>query len=203
MTTEAAERAEVLHEETVAGIGRVWIRRVVPRRDADVIHSWVTEERARFWGMAEASRADVLEIYEHVDSLTTHHAFLIHVEDRPAMLFQTYQPEADRVSECYDVEAGDIGIHLMMAPSGGTPRPGFTAAVVSVLVDYVLADPGVRRVVAEPDVRNAKAVDRLTRSGFEPGPEIVLPEIDLPEVFLPEKKARLVFLRREAAEALR
>ncbi|MGW7368233.1 GNAT family N-acetyltransferase [Streptomyces sp. NPDC054841] len=209
MTTEPVVRPETpaegpagaLHEETIDGIGTVRVLALHPRRDVGVVHSWVTEERARFWGMGEASRAEVLEIYEHLDSLTTHHAFLIHVGDRPAMLFQTYEPEADRVSECYDVEPGDIGLHLMVGPPQGAPRTGFTAAMLSVFINYVLSDPKVSRIIAEPDIRNEKAVERLARTGFEIGPEIVLPEIDLPEVFLPEKRARLMILHRETTEA--
>ncbi|MFJ2473411.1 GNAT family N-acetyltransferase [Streptomyces sp. NPDC087659] len=206
MTTEASAGpagAEALYRETVEGLGTVHVRRLDPARDADVVHSWVNEDRARFWGMGETSREEVRGIYEHLDSLTTHHAFLIVLGDEPVMLFQTYEPEADRVSECYEVEPGDIGVHLMMGPAKGSPRPGFTAAMLRVLVGHVLADDGVRRIVAEPDVRNAKAIDQLRRAGFELGPEIVLPEIDLPEVFLPEKRARLAILSRETAETLR
>ncbi|MFD7443571.1 GNAT family N-acetyltransferase [Streptomyces sp. NPDC059909] len=195
MTTEA------VYEQAVDGFGTVRVRRLAPERDVDTIHSWVTEERARFWGMGEASRADVLEIYRHMDTLTTHHAWLVECDGRPATLFQTYEPEADRVSECYDAEPGDIGVHLMIGPAQDAPRPGFTAAMLTVLVGYILSDPKVRRIVAEPDVRNTKAVERLARSGFELGPEIVLPEIDLPEVHLPEKRARLAFLHRETVEA--
>jgi RimJ/RimL family protein N-acetyltransferase len=44
-------------------------------------------------------------------------------------------------------------------------------------------------VVAEPDARNDRAIARLLRSGFELGPEIDKPE----------KRARLLFLTREAA----
>ncbi|MEU4128756.1 GNAT family N-acetyltransferase [Streptomyces wuyuanensis] len=206
MTTEASagsDGAEALYRETVDGVGTVHVRRLDPARDADVVHSWVSEERARFWGMRETSREEVREIYEHLDSLTTHHAFLIVLGDEPVMLFQTYEPEADRVSECYEVEPGDIGVHLMIGPAKGKPRPGFTAAMLRVLIGHVLVDPQVRRIVAEPDVRNGRAIDRLRRTGFELGPEIVLPEIDLPEVFLPEKKARLAIMRRETAEALK
>ncbi|MGW2557746.1 GNAT family N-acetyltransferase [Streptomyces sp. NPDC001514] len=197
MTTEA------VYEQAADGFGTVRVRRLDPERDVDTIHSWVTEERARFWGMGEASRAEVLEIYRHMDTLTTHHAWLVECDGRPVMLFQTYEPEADRVSECYDAEPGDMGVHLMIGPAQGGPRPGFSAAMLTVLIDCVLSDPKVRRIVAEPDVRNAKAVERLARTGFELGPEIVLPEIDLPEVFLPEKRARLAFLRRETVEAAR
>ncbi|MFE7773891.1 GNAT family N-acetyltransferase [Streptomyces sp. NPDC057445] len=202
MTTDRPAGRPALYEQTLDGIGTVRVTSLDPARDADVIHSWVTDERARFWGMRETTRDEVREIYEHLDSLTTHHGFMIHAGDRPVMLFQTYEPEADRISECYDVEPGDLGIHLMVGPAHGAPRPGFTAAMLSVLVGFVLSDPNVRRIVAEPDIRNEKAVDRLARTGFELGPEIVLPEIDLPEVFLPEKKARLVILHRDKAAAL-
>jgi penicillin amidase len=40
--------------------------------------------------------------------------------------------------------------------------------------------------VAEPDIRNEKAIHRLQRHGFEPGPEIDLGH----------KRARLTFLTR-------
>jgi hypothetical protein len=64
---------------------------------------------------------------------------------------------------------------------------------------YVLVGLDRQRVVVEPDARNEKAIARLVRQGFVPGPEIVLPEIDLPGVYLPEKRARLAFLTPEAA----
>ncbi|MFD0528942.1 GNAT family N-acetyltransferase [Kitasatospora arboriphila] len=59
-----------------------------------------------------------------------------------------------------------------------------------MFVRFLLADPGRRRIVAEPDARNDRAIALLRRCGFEPGPEIDKPE----------KRARLVFLDREAAE---
>jgi penicillin amidase len=177
MRTEPyAGARDAVHEELVDGFGTVRVLPVDPHADLDVIHGWVSEERARFWGMNGLSREQVLEIYVHLDSLDTHHAFLAVKDGEPAALFQTYEPRADRVSECYDVQDGDIGIHLLIGPAG----------------------PGV-----EPDARNTKAISLLTRQGFVPGPEIVLPEIDLPEVHLPEKPARLAFLTRERVLAKR
>ncbi|GGZ13485.1 hypothetical protein GCM10010300_67120 [Streptomyces olivaceoviridis] len=37
----------------------------------------------------------------------------------------------------------------------------------------------------DPDVRNARAIARFERQGFERGPAVVLPEVDLPDVYLP------------------
>ncbi|MFD3928644.1 GNAT family N-acetyltransferase [Streptomyces sp. NPDC058614] len=199
MTTESYAPARVaLHEQVIDGIGNVRILRVDPHADLDVIHGWVSEERARFWGMNGLSREQVLETYLHLDSLDTHHAFLAVKDGEPAALFQSYEPEADRVSECYDVEEGDIGIHLLIGPAGpGGGRPGWSGGLLTAFTTYVLVGLDRRRVVVEPDARNTKAISRLTRQGFVPGPEIVLPEIDLPEVYLPEKRARLAFLTRE------
>ncbi|MFI1197181.1 GNAT family N-acetyltransferase [Micromonospora sp. NPDC020750] len=173
----------------IDGFGEVAIRPVRPAEDIDVIHDWVTRERSRFWGMLDASRERVLEIYEYLDSLATHHAYLIHRDGRPVALFQTYEPAADPVGECYDVRPGDFGIHLMIGPPDGGTERGFTAVLLDTFLAFVLADPGRRRIVAEPDARNDKAIARLTRAGFVPGPQIDLPE----------KRAQLLFLDRDAA----
>ncbi|WP_151478927.1 GNAT family N-acetyltransferase [Streptomyces albicerus] len=201
MTSEAyAGSREAVHEQVADGLGRVRILPVDPEADLDVIHEWVTAERARFWGMAGFSREQVLETYRHLDSLDTHHAFLAVLDDGPAALFQTYEPEADRVSECYEVEPGDIGVHLLIGPAReGGNRPGHSSALLTVFTTYVLRVLDRRRVVVEPDIRNEKAIRRLIRQGFVLGPPTVLPEIDLPEVNLPEKKAQLAFLTRDSA----
>lgn len=201
MTAEPyAAAREAVHEQTADGFGTVRILPVDPHADLDVIHGWVSQERASFWGMNGLTKEQVLQTYVHLDSLDTHHAFLAVKDGEPAALFQTYEPEADRVSECYDVEPGDMGIHLLIGPAGsGGAVPGWSSALLTAFIAYVLVGLERRRVVVEPDARNAKAITRLVRQGFVPGPEIVLPEIDLPEVYLPEKRAQLAFLTREAA----
>ncbi|MFG3042269.1 GNAT family N-acetyltransferase [Streptomyces sp. NPDC048330] len=182
-----------LYARTVEGLGTVRIAPVDPDRDAPLIHGWVNEDRARFWGMGGTSVEQVREIYAHLDSLPTHHGFLVTRDDVPVALFQTYDPEADRVGECYEVLPGDVGVHLLLAPSAA-PEPGFSGRLLGALVEFVLRDR--TRIVVDPDAANEKAIARMVRVGFVPGPEVVLPEVDLPEVFLPEKRARLAFLTR-------
>ncbi|MFI7388318.1 GNAT family N-acetyltransferase [Streptomyces sp. NPDC049813] len=186
------------YEETVDGLGTFRLTPVDPAGpDIDVLHAWVSEERARFWGMTGLDREDVRGIYAHMDTLTTHHAHLVRLDGVPVALFQTYEPEADRVSECYEVQEGDIGVHLLVGPAaaGGTVH-GFTESLVRVLVTYALDGLGRKRLVAEPDARNDKAIALFERAGFEVAGEIVLPEIDLPEVYLARKRAQLAFYRR-------
>lgn len=187
--TAPALRAAV-HEQKVEGFGTVRLVPVDPAADLDLLHGWVTEERARFWGMGGHTREQVREIYEFVDSLATHHAYLALRDGVPAALFQTYEPDADPVGECYDVRPGDFGIHLLIAPAEGEGAvTGYTDALLTAFIGFVFGDPARLRVVVEPDARNEKALARMVRAGFELGPEIVKPE----------KTARLAFLTREAA----
>ncbi|MFI7499570.1 GNAT family N-acetyltransferase [Streptomyces sp. NPDC049687] len=189
-----------VHEQHADGFGTVGIRPLDAEGDADVVHGWVREERAVFWGMNGLTRDQVAEIYTHMATLDTHHAFLVELDGAPVALLQTYEPAEDRVSECYDVEPGDIGVHVLIAAAGARgARPGWSAALMRAFASYVLLGLDRRRVVVDPDVRNEKAIARFLRQGFEAGPLVTLPEIDLPDVYLPEKKAQLAFLRREAA----
>ncbi|MFI1419705.1 GNAT family N-acetyltransferase [Streptomyces sp. NPDC020731] len=200
MSDPYASRAAV-HEQTAEGFGTVRVLPLDPAADAPLLHRWVSEERAVFWGMNGLTAQQVAEVYTHMDTLDTHHAYLVLKDGDPAALLQTYEPEADRVGDCYPVEPGDIGIHLLIAPAAGTgsARPGWTAALMGAITTYVLLGLGRQRVVVDPDVANEKAVARFLRQGFTAGPEVVLPEIDLPDVYLPEKKAQLAFLTREVA----
>ncbi|MFC9029225.1 GNAT family N-acetyltransferase [Streptomyces arboris] len=178
-----------VHEQKVEGFGVVRLVPVDPAADAELLHGWVTEERARFWGMADHTREQVQEIYAFVDSLPTHHAYLALRDGVPAALFQTYEPDADPVGECYDVQPGDFGIHLLIAPAEGEGAvKGYTDALLTAFIGYVFSDPAHLRVVVEPDARNEKALARMVRVGFELGPEIEKPE----------KTARLAFLTRSA-----
>ena len=167
------------------------LRPVRPDADAPLIHDWVSQERAVFWGMTEKTLEEVRDVYAFLDSLESHHAYLVHEDEVPVAIFQTYQPEHDPVGEAYDVLDGDLGVHLFVAE--GERRPGFTAALTAHLMGVVFADPSVLRVVGEPDVRNEKSRRRAALVGFVPGPV----------VDLGHKVAQLSFLPRPAASGHR
>ncbi|MBE8471680.1 GNAT family N-acetyltransferase [Streptomyces justiciae] len=189
-----------VHTQDVDGFGTVAVRLLDAKADARLVHGWVREERAAFWGMNGLTEDQVADIYAHMDTLDTHHAYLLEKDGEPVGLLQTYEPEADRVSECYAVEPGDIGVHLLLAPpEAAGARSGWSSALLGAVATYVLVVLDRRRVVVDPDVRNEKAIARFLRQGFVAGERVVLPEIDIPDVYLPEKHAQLAFLRREVA----
>lgn len=163
-----------------------------PDADAELVHRWVRRPRARFWGMQDHSVDDVRDVYAFVDSLPTHHAFLIRLAGEPVGIFQTYDPAHDPVGECYPVQPGDVGVHLLLAPEQPV-GPGFARALGLELGRHLFADATCRRVVAEPDAANDAALGLARRLGFTLGDE----------VDLPTKRARMAFLTAERFALLR
>ena len=161
-----------------------------PARDAELVHGWVVEDRARFWMMGDHTVEEVREVYTWIDEQPTHHAWLVRRDGEPVALFQDYQPTAEEVGDHFDVRPGDLGVHFMLAPTSA-PEPGFTGQVVAFLLASAFADPQVERVVVEPDARNDKAVALVRRLGFELGPVVQLSS----------KPAQLAFLTRDAYES--
>lgn len=175
-----------VYEERLPGLGQLRLVPLDPDQHIDQVYRWVTEPRAQFWGMTSHTREQVREIYEFLAILSTHHAYLIHVDETPVGIFQTYQPAEDPVGDCYPVRPGDIGIHLFVAAPRHEPVPGFTGAVTAALFRHLFRDPAVRRIVIEPDVRNERALRRWRRLGFT---------FDA-QVDLAGKRAQLAFLTR-------
>jgi penicillin amidase len=175
---------------TLEGFGTVELVEADPERDLDLVHEWVTAERATFWGMAELSRDEVAAIYGFLDSVPTHHVYVVRLDDVPVALLQTYDPQADPAGAAYDIRAGDLGLHVLIAP--GEPRPGFTGQLLTAVAQFVFVHLGHPRVVVEPDVRNTPAIDRFRRTGFTLGPEAKITQPDGTT-----KTAQFAFLTRE------
>jgi RimJ/RimL family protein N-acetyltransferase len=161
-----------------------------PARDAGLIHGWVTQERARFWMMGAHSLEQVREIYEWIQEQPTHAAYLVRLDGRPVALFQTYDPRAEEIGQHYDVQDGDVGIHLLMGPIE-SPVSGLTQAVFDLMTEVVFAEPATRRMIAEPDVRNDKMLRLVDSRGM----------VRAGVVELERKPAALVFYTRERFEA--
>lgn len=166
---------------------------VDPDADADLLHGWFTQPRAAFWGLGDRTRDEVRDLYAFVDSLETHHAYLLRWDGAPVALVQAYHPEHDPVVTAYDVAPGDLGVHFFRGgngpAAGGDPWPVLGPA----LRDFLFAGRGTARLVAEPDARNTRAVRRLQALGFTAAEEVSFVSAQGP------KTARMTYLTREAA----
>jgi penicillin G amidase len=169
-------REEMSFACVLDGFGTVRIVEADPSRDLELIHEWVSAERATYWGMCELSRDEIAATYRFLDSVPTHHVYVVRLDDVPVALLQTYDPQADPAGSAYDVEAGDLGLHLLVAP--GEPRPGFTGTLIESVAGFAFDHLGHPRLVVEPDVRNTRAIDRFRRTGFTLGPEATITHPD-------------------------
>lgn len=170
------------------------LRRVDPDRDAALLTSWVTGERAVFWGMDGLDQDEVAAIYRHIDVQPHLSAHLVLLDDRPVALLQTYDPEVDEIGEWYDRRPGDVGVHLLLADDPA--RAGHTGEVIVAIVEFLTGLPGCRRLVLEPDARNAASLALLDRLGVERGPLVDL------RTSTSHKQAQFCFLDRERATAV-
>lgn len=162
-----------------------------PAADVDVLHAWVTRRSAGFFGLGALSRDELRETYEFVESLPTHHAYLVRADGEPVALAQLYHPQDDPVAAAYDARPGDVGVHFVK----GSEAVGWPALGPALLA-FVFSRPAVQRLVAEPDVRNRAAVARMVAMGFEPAGEVHFESPHGP------KDAMLAFLTRERARGV-
>ncbi|MFG2196168.1 GNAT family N-acetyltransferase [Streptomyces sp. NPDC048639] len=181
---------ETVFSRTDAVLGEFAVRPVDPAADAGMLHGWVTDPKAAFWLMQDATLPDIEREYFSIAASPHHDAFIGLYEGSPAFLVERYDPAHVELEGLYPARSGDVGMHFLTAPAAA-PVHGFTLAVITTVMEMLFSDPAVERVVVEPDVRNA-AVHRLNEAvGFEIAEKLAKPE----------KTAYLSFCTRERFEA--
>lgn len=139
-------------------------------RDTDIVHRWLTHPKAGYWDMLNSTPADVAElIRESAGPEGSPYGLRIgYLDGEPQFLFELYDPASSDLAAPgtgYSPEPGDIGMHLLVA-SSERRLPGFTAEVMLHIMRIAFFEAGARRVVVEPDIRNAE-VQRLNAAvGF-------------------------------------
>jgi RimJ/RimL family protein N-acetyltransferase len=156
-------------------------------RDAGDVAEWVNREHAHFWGMTGFSREQVRQRYGPT-GLGGDRAYIAQLAatGRKIMMFITYRVADDVLGRYVDRRPGDLGIHLLMAPPD-EPVRHLTFHAMKAIQFYAFSDPQVRRLLAEPDIRNLKVHRRFLQAGYR------LRQV----LHLPHKTARLAALTRD------
>jgi RimJ/RimL family protein N-acetyltransferase len=142
--------------------------------------------------MGDASRDDVERAYADIAQAPYQDAFVGRYDGAPVCLMERYDPARVELAGLYEPEPGDIGMHFLVAPAD-RPVHGFTRAVIGAVLTELFADPAVRRIVVEPDVRNTAVHALNTSAGFRA----------VRRLRKPEKEALLSICTRERFEATR
>ncbi|QIX28374.1 acetyltransferase [Nocardioides sp. JQ2195] len=152
---------------------RLTLEPLAVERDLPLLHAWVTHPRSVFWEMQGATLEEVAREYDAITADPHHHAWLGRADGVPQFLAETYDPRHGPLAGLPEVVAGDLGMHVLVAPPSAH-RPGFTTDVFRAVMDFCFDDPAVQRVVVEPDVRNEKIATINAGAGF-----VVEREVDL------------------------
>src|SRR5688572_30356374 len=107
---------------------------VDPDRDAELLHRWVTHPRSAFWMMQDATVDAVREEYAGITTNPHHEAHLGLVDGSPAFLVETYDPHHSPLADLPELRAGDVGMHVLVAPPEGDTVPGFTTRVFAAVM---------------------------------------------------------------------
>lgn len=171
---------------------RFTFRPVEPDADAPLLQGWLAHPKSAFWRMGDLDVEAVAAYNRELAADPGQDAFVGLHDGEPAFLVERYDPRG-LLAGVHDAAPGDVGMHFLVAPTD-TPVHGFTRAVITAVMAFLFADPAVRRVVVEPDVRNT-AVHALNRHvGFVEDRVVELPPGGGAG---PGKRALLSFCTRE------
>ncbi|MGO2051587.1 GNAT family N-acetyltransferase [Glutamicibacter sp. 287] len=152
--------------------------------DAKLLHSWIATEHARYWGMPTASLDEIETEYRGLLELPDYEVLLGELRGEPRFLVELYDPSTSSLAGKYPYVRGDRGLHFLAPDPAGKGETGFTLHALGAAIRHAFAQPGIERVVVEPDVRN-KAIQALnSRVGFQPLKEVTLDEPQGPKAAL-------------------
>lgn len=169
----------------------ITFRPVDLERDLLMLHSWHQEPHVvPFWQLNISLGA----YQSHLERFLadSHHTLCIgELDGEPMSYFESYWAETDVIGPYYEVAPHDQGVHLLIGPPSYLGR-GYALPLLKALVRVQFLHSQTKRIVAEPDIRNAKMQHIFEQCGFR------LQQ----EVQLPDKKAALMLCEREAFEAI-
>jgi len=144
--------------------------------DVDLITRWMSAPHVEeFWHQAWDTARWSEEI---AGQRTGAHSLpcLALYEGEPLAYLELYRVVLDRLAPCYPSLPDDLGVHIAIGDVAETGR-GLGRSLLRTVADGMLvAEPGSRRVVAEPDARNTESLRAFSAAGFEHCGEIALPE---------------------------
>lgn len=181
------------YSQSIKDFGTIQIRPFDVEKDSKMLHVWVQQDYAVFWGMQTCSLAEVKEEYTKLMKPEHYDVFVGSFNDIPAFVLERYNPQLDPIGEFYNARTTDCGIHIIVAPPSSPKIENFTWHLFSSIMDFVFQNKNVDRILVEPDIGNKKMFALCQRIGFQLGNIVELPH----------KTAQLSFLERTHYQKLK
>lgn len=162
--------------------------RNLAKTDLPMIYAWLTQPRAKFWGLTNKSFDFISKKY---GSPGPGQEFaIVEMNSEPVAFVIIYSMQWDEIAEFLpETRDCDVGVHLLMAPP---PRHGdvihnLPISVLCAVREHIYQTrPQTVDIYADPDVYNIKAIDRFLQAGFN------LHRV----IHLPSKSAQMLKINR-------
>jgi RimJ/RimL family protein N-acetyltransferase len=134
--------------------------------DLDLVHGWMQQPHvAPWWGLA--GERDITRDYLFARLRLKHRdCWIVSAGGRAAAYAETFIVLDDPLAARYDAQPGDRGFNLLIGPPEllGT---GVSQRVVRRLLNVLLTQPQITRVVCEADARNQRLLSFCRALGCE------------------------------------
>jgi len=139
--------------------------------DIKLVHEWIHQPYAhRFWNMQVTLKELTQDFFSKRISNVSRQ-FLVCHQKKPIALVEVYHVIQTEVGSQYDVQRGDYGIHLLMAPPKDLLYLNRLLNKVSLdvlltVTKMLFSNQSVIRIIAEPDIHNSPARNLAKKAGF-------------------------------------
>ncbi|UVE52325.1 acetyltransferase (plasmid) [Haloferax larsenii] len=143
------------------------LRQASVERDLGRLHQWLGSDHVKpYWQLDEPLPTFSETLREKLadDHLTPYVGCLDHV---PMSYWECYWAADDAVSNYYDADPADQGVHLLIGPEEYLGH-GYALPLMRAVVAMQFRHPETDRVIAEPDARNERVIHVFEQCGFEP-----------------------------------
>jgi RimJ/RimL family protein N-acetyltransferase len=168
---------------------RIAFRRVTLAQDLARLHDWMNRPHVSpFWRLDKP--LDALRAHFERALADPHQTLYIGLLDGvPMSYWETYWAADDVVARCYRADPADQGVHLLIGPPEFLGK-GLARPLLRAMVRFLFRHAPTQKIVAEPDIRNARMIHVFERCGFE----------RVERIRLPDKEAALLFCHRARFE---
>ncbi|MEV0847102.1 GNAT family N-acetyltransferase [Streptomyces sp. NPDC049954] len=146
-------------------------------RDLRLLSGWMNEpEVAAFWELAGPPSVTEAHVRPQLEGDGRSVPCVGELDGSPLSYWEIYRADLDVLTPYYAARPEDTGVHLLIGGAAHRGRglgPVLLRAVADLIFDH---RPTCTRVVAEPDVRNARSVAAFARAGFRRTAELNLPD---------------------------
>lgn len=149
--------------------------RTVTKEDFALLHRWLNEPHVAEWWDGPVTLAEVFEKYQRKLRESWQQCYIVVCDDQPRGYMGVYRAAEVGNGWWPNAEANTVGIDAFVGDAECVSR-GLGARFVGAFTDWLLARPGIEKVITDPSPANFRAVRCFEKAGFRRGGAVTTPD---------------------------